>query len=215
MAELRMGDKVLSVRADGSTFFDEIYMFGHKDMTAEVPFVLLETDGGAALRLTQDHHLHVQRPHSAAWSVIPASAAKVGDVVLVLRSGQTNTTVSHRIVSKSTVMDRGLFNPYTLHGSIVVDGVLASCHSSFAVDGLFSLLGVPLPDGYQFVFAPIRALFRFLGPARMASVEFVIDAVAEAITTTGVSWISPLLGNLAMIVVCLFAARTVGSKIAA
>jgi len=51
-----MGDKVLSIRAGGSPFFDEIYMFGHKDMTGKVPFVLLETDGGAALRLTQDHH---------------------------------------------------------------------------------------------------------------------------------------------------------------
>jgi hypothetical protein len=187
MSELRMGDKVLSVRSDGSTFFDEIYMFGHKDERSKVEFVLLETDGGAALRLTQDHYLHVQRPNSAAWSVIPASAAKVGDVVLVLRSGQINTTLSHRIVSKSTVMDRGLFNPYTMHGSILVDGVLASCHSSFALDGLFSLLGVPIAHGYQLVFAPIRALYRFLGPVRMASMEFIIDAVAEAINTAGIS----------------------------
>jgi hypothetical protein len=102
-----------------------------------------------------------------------------------------------------------------LHGSIVVDGVLASCHSSFALDGLFSLLGVPIAHGYQLVFVPIRVLYRFLGPVRMASMEFIIDAVAEAINTTGISWISPLLGNLATIVVCLFAARTVGSKIAA
>ena len=30
----------------------------------------------------------------------------------------------------------GLFNPYTLSGSIVVDGVAASCHSSWILDGV-------------------------------------------------------------------------------
>jgi len=75
-----------------------------------------------------------------------------------------------------------------MHGSIVVDGVLASCHSSSALDGLFSLLGVPISHGYQLVFAPIRALYRFLGPARMASMEFVIDAVAGAVNSAVVSF---------------------------
>ena len=31
MSELKVGDKVLAMRRDGSTFFDDVYMFGHKD----------------------------------------------------------------------------------------------------------------------------------------------------------------------------------------
>lgn len=44
---------------------------------------------------------------------------------------------------------QGLYNPYTMTGIIVVDGVVASSHSSSALDGLFDYLGVSIPTGYQ------------------------------------------------------------------
>jgi len=44
---------------------------------------------------------------------------------------------------------RGLINPYTLGGYIVVDGVLASAHSSSILDGLFTALGLDIPNAYQ------------------------------------------------------------------
>ena len=184
MSDLRLGDKVLSVRPDGSTFFDEVYMFGHKDSTTISPFVHLAADDGSTLRLTADHYVHVEQG-PGSWSAIPASQTKVGDVVRVLQG--RSVLVTQRIVSKSIVMERGLFNPYTLGGSIVVDGVLASCHSSSALDGVFIWLGIPIVEGYQVAFAPIRALYRLLGPERMASLEFVIDAVAEA-CNSGILW---------------------------
>jgi hypothetical protein len=68
-----------------------------------------------------------------------------------------------------------------------VDGVLASCHSSSALDGVFTWVGVPIAEGYQLTFTPIRALYRLLGPERMSSLEFVIDAVAEA-GNKGILW---------------------------
>ena len=40
------------------------------------------------------------------------------------------------VVSTAFVSKRGLYNPYTLSGTIVVDGVAASCHSSWILDGL-------------------------------------------------------------------------------
>ena len=192
MSELRVGDKVLSVRSDGSTFFDEVYMFGHKDAAAVSPYVRLVTDGGSTLRLTADHYVHVEQG-PGTWSALPASQIKVGDVVRVLQGHSALAT--QRIVSKSIVMERGLFNPYTLGGSIVVDGVLASCHSSSALDGVFIWLGVPIAEGYQLAFAPIRALYRLLGPERMASLEFVIDAVADA-CNRGILWSSTMRGVL-------------------
>ena len=39
-----------------------------------------------------------------------------------------------RITTETT--KTGLYNPYTLSGSIVVDGVAASCHSSWILDGV-------------------------------------------------------------------------------
>lgn len=79
-----------------------------------------------------------------------------------MRPGSTPTI--GRIIDIRLATDIGLYNLYALSGSIVVDGVLDSCHSSSALDGLFAALGVPLPAGYQAAFAPLRTLYRLLGP---------------------------------------------------
>jgi hypothetical protein len=166
MSALKVGDQVLAARPDG-----------HKDAAAAASFVRLETAGGTALRLTADHHLFVTR--GGERLAVPSSQALVGDLVLV----EGRLGASHQleaIVAKSLVPGAGLFNPYTLSGSIVVDGVAASCHSSSALDGVFRLMGVSVPDGYQAVFAPLRAMYRALGADRMAAIEFIIDAAANA-----------------------------------
>jgi Hint module len=209
MSELRIGDKALSMRPDGSTFFDEIYMFGHKEKSTMASFIRLETDGGFTLRLTPDHHVHVQQADLATWMAVPASKSQVGDLVQVFQ-GDSKETMIQRIVSKSIVMDRGLFNPYTLGGSLIVDGVLASCHSSWALDGVFYWLGIPIADGYQAVFAPIRALYRLVGPARMASVEFIIDAVAD-VGNKGMLW-PGVMQSSAVAFVSLLALRRLAMK---
>jgi hypothetical protein len=179
ISALKIGDKVLAARPDGSTFFDDVYMFGHKDTTTAASFVRLETAGGAALRLTSDHHLFVTRGGERLG--VPASQALVGDLVHV--QGRLGASQLEAIVAKSIVRGTGLFNPYTLSGSIVVDGVAASCHSSSALDGVFRLMGVSIPDGYQAAFAPLRTMYRALGADRMASIEFIVDAVASAANT--------------------------------
>ena len=176
MDELRVGDRVLAARPDGSTFYDDVYMFGHKDAAATGSFVKLETAGGAALRLTPDHHVFVTR--AGARLEIPASAAQVGDLVQVVGAG--GAAALDAIVAKTLAADRGLFNPYTLSGSIVVDGVAASCHSSSFMDGVFAALNIPLPAGYQAMYAPVRALYRLLGARRMAALDPIVDAVVAA-----------------------------------
>jgi hypothetical protein len=103
----------------------------------------------------------------------------VGDLVHV--AGRLGASQLEAIVAKSLVPGAGLFNPYTLSGSIVVDGVAASCHSSSALDGIFELMGISIPGGYQAAFAPVRALYRALGADRMAAIEFIIDAGADAV----------------------------------
>ena len=180
ISALKIGDKALAARPDGSTFLDDVYMFGHKDAAAASSFVRLETAGGAALRLTADHHLFVTRGGERLG--VPSSQALVGDLVLV--EGRLGASLQlEAIVAKSLVPGAGLFNPYTLSGAIVVDGVAASCHSSSALDGAFRRMGVSVPDGYQAAFAPLRAMYRALGADRMAAIEFIIDAAANAANT--------------------------------
>ena len=81
-------------------------------------------------------------------------------------------------IRQPQVTSQGLFNPYTRSGRIVVDGILASCHSSSMLDDLFYQLGIPIATGYQITFAPIRLLYNLLGPRAFLRIEWIIDEVA-------------------------------------
>ena len=69
----------------------------------------------------------------------------------------------------------GMYNPYTLQGSIIVDGVLASTHSESDVIPVEPMLRTFMADPhavaalaptvYQILFAPFRALYHLRGPA--------------------------------------------------
>lgn len=41
MAEVRVGDRLQSIAADGSLFYGEVYFFGHRDSSALGQFVSL------------------------------------------------------------------------------------------------------------------------------------------------------------------------------
>lgn len=51
----------------------------------------------------------------------------------------------------STGYAAGLYAPFTLDGTIIVDGVLASVHSDWFLDGIFDALSLTsaLPAAYQ------------------------------------------------------------------
>lgn len=180
MKELRIGDRVLASRPDGSLFYDEIYMFGHKEPSQRAAFVRLETDSGHVLAVTPDHHVFVVR--NSTSMEIPAGKALIADQLYVApqnRKAQHDHLSLESIVSITMSKEKGLYNPYTLSGTIVVNRILASVHSSSALDQFFDAFGIPLPLGYQALFAPVRLLYRSLGARKMASLEWIIDGVAS------------------------------------
>ena len=62
-----------------------------------------------------------------------AKDVAVGDELYYFDGAALETS---RVRATAEVTKSGLFNPYTLSGSIVVDGVAASCHSSWILDGV-------------------------------------------------------------------------------
>ena len=114
MAELEIGDRV----AVGNSEFSEVFMFTHKLSNVRHEFVAIKTAAGPTIRLTAGHYL----PLNGAYQT--AGRAKVGDTV-ALGDGTISLVTEVNAVSGS-----GLFNPQTLHGDIVVDGVLASTYTT-------------------------------------------------------------------------------------
>jgi Hint module len=178
MADLRLGDKVLCDVVDTDrtdpTKYDEIYMFGHRDAEAtDEPFLRLRYSEEGSIRLTPDHRIPIRR-FEEGLKTVPARDVRVGDELFVVDGGIAVVQAIEEICAD------GLWNPYTLRGTIVVDGVLASCHSSSVLDGIFETVKVPSDAAYQVAFAPIRWTYGLLGAERMRrwGIEGVLDRIA-------------------------------------
>jgi len=155
MAELQLGDAVL----DASGAYSTVYFFGHADKDGAAPYVDLTLASGYKLSLTPDHYLVLDGKHVYAKDVA------VGDELPYFDDGAFKTS-SVSAISETT--KSGLFNPYTLSGSIVVDSVAASCHSSWILDGVVSPETAAVV--YQHLFAVPRAAYKILGPSGMDAV---------------------------------------------
>lgn len=148
-----------SLNDAGLPSFSTVYLFTHRDSRAHSTFVRLhhEMDGGAPLILSPGHYLYINGHLKAAYAV------RVGDSLHIIENnldliastssclsrstfhhGSSNSSaresecnlkhvVTSRIVRIDTVVSRGLFNPQTLDGRLVVNNVAASTYTT-AVD---------------------------------------------------------------------------------
>lgn len=155
MEKLQLGDIVRV--ADGG--FSPVFMFTHKLSDVKHAMVQLKTSSGASLTLTHGHYV------ISSGVMRTAGTVQVGDE-LVLANGETSA-----VTSTTTVQGTGLYNPQTVSGTIVVDGVVASTYTT-AVE----------PRTAHTMLAPIRAAFGWLG-VTLRFLEGGFDAAASALPT--------------------------------
>jgi hypothetical protein len=134
MDELAVGDRVRT----GPNTFSDVHFFSHDDADATSLFHILTTASGHQLVLTGQHYVHLM-PDNA---LVQARNLRVGHVLQL-----ANGTASP-IVAITTERRNGLYNPHTLDGKIVVDGVLASCYT-----------GTIEPTVAHALLWPLRALY--------------------------------------------------------
>lgn len=111
MDAVQLGDRIHV----GNGEFSDVFMFSHKVSDITYKFVTLSTLAGRTLSATKGHYIYLNGKLSAA------RYAKVGDVVIAGDGSEDS-------VSSVTMDDvkRGLFNPQTAHGDIVVNDVRAT-----------------------------------------------------------------------------------------
>ena len=149
MADLAYGDKVLSVdRGSGARVFREVYLFGHRDGDTVQEYVSVRTAGGAVLQLSPRHYIPVcvhgcaageegWAPGSAVLQPKYGSELRVGDVVLVAAAGGSASGLEPAAVVETWVSAAvGAFNPFVRGADLIVDGVVASPHSDWLLDGV-------------------------------------------------------------------------------
>lgn len=136
MDKLKLGDRVLG--GDGQ--FTNVFMFTHKLQDIKKNFVTLSTLSGKTLSLTKGHYITVNGAFVAAEEVQVGSTVTLAD----------GTIDSVERISSATL--RGLYNPQTIRGDIVVDGILCSTYTT-AIE----------PNLAHAILAPFRAMFSSYG----------------------------------------------------
>jgi len=114
MDEVQIGDRVQV----GTEQFSQVYFFGHKLADGMFDFVELSLENGRKLALTEGHYVIANHQWKRGGDV------HVGDFLSDVVDNQQVKVESIRMVQK-----RGLYNPHTMHGDIVVNGVQASTYA--------------------------------------------------------------------------------------
>lgn len=135
MASLNIGDVVMS--SPGK--YSQVYLFSHRHrgvLTEHVEVSLADYADRPVLTLTGGHHLRVNGLLKAA------SEIRIGDTLETV-DGVKSVRRLRRVVKK------GLYNPHTMEGTIVVNGVICSTYTEeINASAAHALL------------APMRTLFR-------------------------------------------------------
>lgn len=126
------------MREDGSLAFSPVLLFLHRDPRVSRSFLRLTTASGTALTLTSSHLIFLLEGNLAPTAtptvedalqhggVVLAGRVESGDFLLVASEGGVKL---EKVVGVSHQADAGVFAPLTAEGTVVVDGVVASCYA--------------------------------------------------------------------------------------
>lgn len=140
MSALTLGDRVLVAHPDS---YSEVYFFSHAHESHISDFVHIRTAlEGVSLQLSERHLVY------ANGALVEARNVRVGDKVSVAHDERIAL-----VVGVEHVAAKGLYNPHTLHGDIVVNGVTAS-----------TLTRTLHPSIARVLLSPFQATYKAFGP---------------------------------------------------
>lgn len=139
MKDIQLGD---SIRTSTSQHqYSSVYMFTHKLHNIMYEFIKLDTASGHSITLTPSHYIYINDNE-----LVKASVVRKDDMLSVVDMGLS------KVIDISKVNKQGLFNPQTLQGDVVVNGIKASTYTS----------SVKISTAHAML-SPLRAVYDRLG----------------------------------------------------
>jgi len=133
MAELRVGDNVLSAKANGELVYSPVVTFMHVERHVNASYLLLRHALGE-ITISEDHMIFVSSDSSGSMvKDVIASQVKVGDFFWTpQRAAAKNAILVPSPVREIVNVQRvGMFSPLTVEGTLVVDGTLTSSFTGY------------------------------------------------------------------------------------
>jgi hypothetical protein len=118
IAEVQIGDRILSADAAGKTSFSDVVYVPHGANTIEATFVMLTTESGRNVKMTTNHILPAGQC-GAAMTVRRADAVSAGDCVMTMDGEE-------KVMDMVTMQGKGIYTVVTNKEYIVVNGIVAT-----------------------------------------------------------------------------------------
>jgi hypothetical protein len=131
MSELRLGDKVRVVNANGSVQWSDVCAWAHREPKRVAKYLRLSTDRTARqITISADHLLPVVAEGKVKF--MAAGDVRTGHAIVACDMTPTGGTQAwtEQVQRVENVERVGVYAPITTVGTIAVDGVAASCYSS-------------------------------------------------------------------------------------
>lgn len=167
IADIKVGDHVQTIDSKGISTFEPVYLFGHRDAATTLPVAELAVKSPAAnatLSLSPQHFMMAASSSGSDAVHTYAKNVQIGNRVTMIVGGQPTAAI---VTGKRMSLKSGAFNPFTKGGNIVVDGVLASCHSDWFLDDFLQRHAPAhthlLPALYQVLLKPFHLAYLVIG----------------------------------------------------
>lgn len=188
MSELMIGERVMAVeRSTGRTVFSEVMLFLDRSPQERRQFLQFELASGKRLTVTPAHLVLTVR--SNVTVTVYADTLQIGSELLVSEDHDgSDLLVKDAVVGVQQVGGIGVYAPLTTAGTVVVDGVAASCYATIDDAGLA-----------HWVFAPLRFVNNWKNGAlhiwKTISRPFQRSSTTATTipTTVGVHWYARIL----------------------
>ena len=120
MSEVRIGDRILTVNAEGEQVFSDVVYLPHRINQELATFTVLTTESGRDLKMTADHFLPAGSCAApSTMPVIAASQVVVGDCVQSIHGRE-------QVVSVGKFEGKGIYTVIAMEELIVVNGIVAT-----------------------------------------------------------------------------------------
>jgi len=127
MKDLAVGDTVRVVTPAGKVEWSQTCGWLHREPSKVASYQRITTSR-RQLMVSAAHLMAVVR--GGQMEFVPAGEVGVGTTVLVCDSSATATAIwGNQVTRVETVQAQGVYAPLTVSGTIVVDGVAASCYA--------------------------------------------------------------------------------------
>ncbi|KAG8239001.1 hypothetical protein J437_LFUL005058 [Ladona fulva] len=194
ISQLRVGDRVLALDTNtGKPVYSEVLLFLDRDPERHRAFLRIRTASGRQLALTPSHLVLVADSTGMTRGVF-ASRVRPGDRLLV--EDPKALSESPRLLPDEVVavdgssLEEGVYAPLTAAGTVMVDGVAASCYAAVNSQSLA-----------HWSFAPLRIAANARSAAsRLWSLAWHVEprTYSNSTVTSGVHWYAKFLYGVAI-----------------